>query len=335
MVKTKFPTVRLLILPILLLAGTFGHMAPVKAAASAWAEGDQARLRLISASDAVGSEGAVSLGLQVQLQPNWKIYWRSPGDAGLPPQLDWSGSSNFGSAEMLWPVPHRFTLFGLDTFGYEGEVVLPLIVQLAKSGEAADLKTKVRYLVCDPQICVPAEATLTLTLASGPAAPAREAELIQRFVAEVPGDGRDSGLRLSSVAIGRVGQRPGLIVEAEAEPPFADPDAIVEGPDGLSFRAPRVTLMDGGRRARFEVAAEPQQANAPALAGLPLTLTVYDGKRALEAKVTPAAANPVTSPMLLTMLGFALIGGFHPQFHALRPSGVGAQAPRSCRSWRT
>jgi suppressor for copper-sensitivity B len=110
---------------------------------------------------------------------------------------------------MRWPVPHRFTLFGLDTFGYEGEVVLPLMLRLNKPGEAADLKAKIRYLVCDPQICVPAEAAVGLTLPAGPAAPAAEAELIQRFTEEVPGDGRDSGLRLASVRVGRVGNRPG------------------------------------------------------------------------------------------------------------------------------
>jgi suppressor for copper-sensitivity B len=310
LIKTVYLTVRLLILPILLLAGTFGHPGSAQAAASAWAEGDQARLRLISASDAVGSEGAVTIGLQVQLKPSWKIYWRSPGDAGLPPQLDWSGSSNFGSVEMRWPVPHRFTLFGLDTFGYEGEVVLPLTVRLAMPGEATDLKAKIRYLVCDPQICVPAEAALALDLRSGPAAPAPEAELIQHFVEEVPGDGREDGLRLGSVTVGRVGDHSGLIVEAEAEPPFAKPDLIVEGPASLSFRAPKVTLMEGGRRARFEVPAESQQQNAPGLGGLPLILTLYDGKRALEAAVKPVAANPIGSPMLLAMLGFAFLGGF-------------------------
>jgi suppressor for copper-sensitivity B len=68
--------------------------------------------------------------------------------------------------------------------------------------------------------------------------------------------------------------------------------------------------MDGGRRARLEVPVEPQQTNAPRLDGLPLTLTLYDGKRALEAAVKPVGTVPVGSPMLLIMLGFAFIGGF-------------------------
>ena len=109
------------------------------AGASAWAEGDQARLRLLSASEAVGNEAALQLGLEFQLRPSWKIYWRSPGDAGLPPDIDWSGSRNVASSGFRWPVPHRFTLFGLDTFGYQGEVVLPLTVRLSEPGKPAEL----------------------------------------------------------------------------------------------------------------------------------------------------------------------------------------------------
>ena len=31
---------------------------------------------------------AIRLGLAFELRPGWKIYWRSPGDAGLPPTID-------------------------------------------------------------------------------------------------------------------------------------------------------------------------------------------------------------------------------------------------------
>ncbi|HEX6103445.1 MAG TPA: protein-disulfide reductase DsbD domain-containing protein, partial [Alphaproteobacteria bacterium] len=299
----------MLILPLLALAGTFSAAAGARAAASDWADGDQARLRLISASDAVGSESAVTLGLQVQLKPTWKIYWRSPGDAGLPPEIDWSGSENFDSAEFRWPVPHRFTLFGLDTFGYEGEVVLPLTVRLAKPGEAVDLRAHVRYLVCDPQICVPAEAMVRFALPGGPAAPSPEADLIQRFVGEVPGNGSEDGLRLGRIATGRVGGGPGLILEAEADPPFAKPDVIVEGPASLRFAAPAVSLSEGGRRARFEIAVQAVEKDAPDLQGLPLTLTLYDGKRALEAAVRPEAGAG-GGPALPPILALALLGGF-------------------------
>ncbi|HXV25298.1 MAG TPA: protein-disulfide reductase DsbD domain-containing protein [Alphaproteobacteria bacterium] len=307
--KTVIPLIRLLILSILVPIGTFLQPSGAKAAASAWAEGEQAQLRLISASDAVGTEAAVTLGLEVRLEPSWKIYWRSPGDAGLPPDFDWSGSRNFDSAEIRWPVPHRFSLFGLDTFGYEGQVVLPLIVRLTSPGEPVDLNAHVRYLVCDPQICVPAEARLSLSLPAGPAAPSAEADLIQRFVGEVPGDGSEDGLRLGRVEAVRLGEGPGLVLEAEAEPPFTAPDVIVEGPQSLRFSAPEVLLTDGGRRARFQLSVDKLENDAPGLDGLSLTVTLYDAKRALEALVEPQAGAGV-GPALATMLAFALIGGF-------------------------
>ena len=56
----------------------------------------------------------------------WKTYWRMPGDAGIPPQFDWSGSQNVKSVEVLWPAPQRFIDSGGETVGYKDRVVFPL-----------------------------------------------------------------------------------------------------------------------------------------------------------------------------------------------------------------
>ena len=58
---------------------------PARAADSL--ETEFARAELLSAVEATGNLSEIQLGLQVTLQPGWKIYWRSPGDAGLPTQL--------------------------------------------------------------------------------------------------------------------------------------------------------------------------------------------------------------------------------------------------------
>src|SRR5258708_4438946 len=52
-------------------------------AASAWFETDQGKVRLIAAAPRVGEGDTVRLGLEFQLEAGWKVYWRSPGDAGL------------------------------------------------------------------------------------------------------------------------------------------------------------------------------------------------------------------------------------------------------------
>ena len=39
-------------------------------------------------------DGNVLGALKINLKPGWKIYWRNPGEAGLPPELDWSDVEN-------------------------------------------------------------------------------------------------------------------------------------------------------------------------------------------------------------------------------------------------
>ena len=69
-----------------LMSSTAGH-----AATGAWNINDHVDTRLVSVMDAVGDADSVRLGLHFRMRPGWKIYWRSPGDAGFPPDPDWAG----------------------------------------------------------------------------------------------------------------------------------------------------------------------------------------------------------------------------------------------------
>src|SRR5271155_4921888 len=77
---------------VVALAAGPGHAAG-DPAASRWFETDQGKVRLIAANTATGGDATVQLGLEFRLAAGWKIYWRSPGDAGLPPVIDWTGST--------------------------------------------------------------------------------------------------------------------------------------------------------------------------------------------------------------------------------------------------
>src|SRR5689334_25227805 len=67
--------------------------------ASDWFVTDQGRVRLVAAAPDAVDGARLRLGLEFRLAPHWKIYWRSPGDAGYPPRLDWAGSTNLAAAE--------------------------------------------------------------------------------------------------------------------------------------------------------------------------------------------------------------------------------------------
>jgi suppressor for copper-sensitivity B len=300
--KHNFATAGLAAALILAVIGQSPGQAQAEPA-SAWAEREQAKLRLVSAATA-SAGGTVPLGLQIDLAPGWKTYWRSPGDAGLPVTLNWAGSTNLASAQLSWPVPHRFTLFGLDTFGYEDEVVLPIAATPADKSQPLGLRLKVNYLVCE-KVCIPYSANLSLDLPSGSAGPTEFTQLIDRYASRVPGDGSAHGLHLISAEAGGDEAEPRLIVSVESALPFDRPDLIVEGPGGLYFPAPKVTLNAARTRADFTIAVK-RDAKAPLLAGTPIVLTVADGERGMEARVLPAATGEASLwPALLA----ALLGG--------------------------
>ena len=59
------------------------------AAKSQWiGDPSMAEMRLVSAVDGTGALENIPLGLEFRMAPGWKIYWRTPGEAGLPPSIN-------------------------------------------------------------------------------------------------------------------------------------------------------------------------------------------------------------------------------------------------------
>ena len=102
-------------------------------------------------------------GLQMQIAPGWHTYWRAPGDAGIPPAFDWSGSENVAAVRIRWPRPQVFRTAGEPTIGYAGALILPLEITPKDAARPIRLHGTVDVGVCD-EICVPAAFTLDADL---------------------------------------------------------------------------------------------------------------------------------------------------------------------------
>jgi suppressor for copper-sensitivity B len=280
-------------------------------AASQWFETDQGRVRLVAAEPRVGDGDSIELGLDFRLAPHWKIYWRSPGDAGYPPRLDWAGSRNLAATTMAWPAPQRFSVLGLDTIGYTDAVVFPITARLQQRGKAAHLHLALSYLTCE-KICVPYDTVLTLDLPAGPpqAGDIGYAALIARYAARVPGSGSDAGLALAGATV-VPGKRPVLELRVKAEPPLHAPDAFVEGAEGVAFGVPHLAPGDAPGEALLRLPVFGDRAAVERMAGHQLTVTLVDGERSLEASAVATAAPPAAGwGPLLAILPLALLGGF-------------------------
>src|SRR6201996_9006239 len=141
-------------------------LLPLKAQAqdaSPWQKGSHAAVRLLAGSHS----GPVLLGgIDVQLDPGWKTYWRTSGDSGVPPRFDFSKSDNVEAVTVLWPAPTKFDDgAGGISLGYHDQVVLPLRIVAKNTEKPVTLRADVNYAVCE-KLCIPVQANLELSFSS-------------------------------------------------------------------------------------------------------------------------------------------------------------------------
>ncbi|TNE35183.1 MAG: hypothetical protein EP348_09480 [Alphaproteobacteria bacterium] len=265
----------------LCLGGLF--MAPFARAARAdWIVTDQASLRLISATDGVKDLMHAEIGLQVRLKPGWKIYWRNPGDAGIPPQFDWAGSENVKSVRIFWPRPQAFESFGYTSWGYHDEVVYPIEVTLEKPDVPLHLNLHLFYGICE-KVCIPYEKNLTLDLGAGTGKPTDDAALIRKYRQEVPTVVGSEASRVKSVQA-KLEDKSRFYVYAKSDVAFAHPGLIVEGEPGVYFSVGKANLSKNGKKAVFDVTAELPDP-AMSLKGQKVTVTLLDKDLSAEKRI--------------------------------------------------
>lgn len=101
-------------------------------------------------------DGRRVAALRLTLAPGWKTYWRSPGDAGIPPSFDWSLARNLKSVAITWPTPSVYVDNGMRSIGYSGQLVIPLHVTSARAGKPVRLRGTMALGVC-ADVCIPHE----------------------------------------------------------------------------------------------------------------------------------------------------------------------------------
>ena len=194
--------------------------------------------RLISSVTATGDLQALPLALEFRLAPGWKIYWRTPGEAGLPPTIDLLADGDAVISQIKWPVPKRFNAFGFDNFGYDSAVILPLQVSGHRRGSSVQLRGQIEALVC-ADICVPLGGSVALTMPAGPASPTVDSRAIAQATALVPRQAAGNPL----FAVERVWQAADALHMQFAAARAID-DIFIEGVAGVAFKKPRMNGTD-------------------------------------------------------------------------------------------
>ena len=288
--------------------GDPGLMSSAEAATTAWVGDKHAAVRLITAADPVPTASAIEAGLEFRFAPGWHGYWRTPGDAGVPPVVDWSGTTNLASATVSWPGPKRLVIEGLQNSVYEGRVVLPVRLAFgtprgADAGASADVRAVVDYAACS-NVCVPFHADLALSVPLGAAESTAETAEIADARGAVPRPPEDAGVQVVRQSLSGSGADRRLVVSLKsATLPFDHPDLFVEGAGSGIPPAPEVEFGEDRHTATLTVSL----GEVGATATRP-TLTLVDGSRYVEF-AGPSLAPVVPRSAIWPALVSALLGG--------------------------
>lgn len=227
-------------------------------------------------------QGTRMAALRIDLAQGWKTYWRSPGEAGIPPEFDWTGSRNLAAVRFHWPRPEVFHTNGMQTIGYHRTLVLPIEVTPADPSKPVTLRATVDLGVCR-DVCVPTSVTLAANLSGkGTADPAIQAALDAR-----PATAAEAGAKGISCRIDPI--RDGLRVTAHMTLPPQGPDEVVVVEPGNAdiWAAPAEVTRQGNRLSAVTELVD--ATGAPfALNRSALRLTVLGKNRAVEIAGCPA-----------------------------------------------
>lgn len=249
---------------------------PVKPSAST--QGFHSRARLIGG----GEQGEHRLAaVEITLDPGFKTYWRTPGDSGLPPRFDWSGSENLANTEIRWPAPKWHVDAAGVAYVYGKQAVIPILVKPKDPAKPIKLVLALEYGVCN-DICIPAHADLTLDLSSA----GSERKAIETALAKVPlPQALGAQADLSILSITPLAQdKPAFAVTIRA-PSGTKPALFPEGPENWFLSASHPA---DGDRFIITVEEKPKEALGP----VPLRLTLVAGDKAIETEVSLDASGP-------------------------------------------
>lgn len=246
--------------------------------------------------------------IEVKLTDDWKTYWRSPGEGGIAPELNWQRSSNIKNIDWKWPHPHRFKVLGIETLGYKHDVVFPLSIQVEDINKPVHLDADLSLSSCST-VCVITDYPLDLEFTPS----------------ELQTD--STAMRTYAQAISLVPQGSSMVKQAQAKwdksrnrlevslssvQGWDQPDIFIDGQSDsvsdASFSNPTISIKDNQLTAWFDVSS---WLGSPDLDGQSIQVTIVDKQFLAETKVdlVNAPILEASSSSLLIMFALALLGG--------------------------
>lgn len=282
--------------------------------AEEWLEGDHLRIQWLAPESFANNAQSKTIGVYFQLDPEWHVYWRNPGDSGTAPRFSWQGE-NFHVGETQWPYPHRIPVAHLTNLGYSEEVAYLFQLDFEPAiGDQLNVTLDLEWLVCKEE-CIPGFGSLTLTRPVAGELDQWETgaeNILREFKARIPQSSKHSPWRIHRVALSADNANITVNLQTSEKANVSMPQIYPLDGNFITAAAPKIVRTQEGFEARFNTM---QGLDMPAETGF----VVVDKQQAWEfpnikiempvASETRSNTAQDTSFSLVVLLLLAFVGG--------------------------
>ncbi len=255
--------------PVATIVWALASSGSLGAAESAWLDTGKAQVRLHA--------DAARAAVEIRMLPKWHTYWRYPGDAGVPPRLDWKGSENLAEAKVSFPAPRRFVESVGQVIGYEDRVLFPVKLKPADASKPMKLKLRFDFAVCE-KICIPGEADFVLVVPPNE----KKSTVIDEAEANLPALKKIGDPATPSVtAVKLIREKPESVLVEVRVPTAASHDLFAEGPSADWALPLPEKISNEGDRVRYKILLDGAPPGAPSVPKS-IRLTLYAGNESIE-----------------------------------------------------
>jgi len=264
----------------------------------------QLTVDLVAEPTPIISGKTVTLALRFNPVPGWHIYWKNPGDSGLPPSVTWKLPPGWTAGPLQFPFPEKILLPPLVSYGYEQETLLLTtftIPDYEKIPSSFPIEADIEWLVCK-ETCLPGKAHLNLTLSTQPKPNIDLQGLFDDVRKDLP-----TSLPHISITAKTEGSALQLIVEPKTQ--VGSLNFFPEGDFLDEFKPSKIETLSSGKL-QLNLHLKEKAKLPPSLQGVLVAENPWDtsGHRALAISVALKSPSSSTSRLPLTLL-FAFLGG--------------------------
>lgn len=261
-------------------AVSMAAVLPARALLAQGGDKDPIAVSFVSSTADAGPGGTMKVGALFEIAPGWHLYWKNPGDSGLPTEVSFTSHPEIRIGEVMFPLPERFELpGGITGNGYEGSALVFTELELPEGTAEKTVTATLKWLGCSAKLCVPGRATKTLELGAVPVASERFGDFDDQY----PVLASSAASPLAAKLSGALSPEPSsvselrLIFDWKSEKESGKHELFVVPPKGYSVESATLEAGKPPSSATVRLRAENPRIGSPA--PLEFLLVGDDGER--------------------------------------------------------